>query len=170
MTKMNFQVQPIATITNASFPGGYVRMKPLSRYFDEYLMDRELFLGYSSEVSDKMTIEFIKGIGKKRRFKFQGVNNTEDAEKLIGQTLFVETIADDKILLICKELLGFKVSLADGSFVGILEDVVWLPANDAYLINNGCREILIPVIPEIINKIDSKNRTISINSMDGLLD
>lgn len=145
-------------------------MKPLSRFFDEYIMVRELFLGYSAEVSDKMIIEFIKGIGKKRRFKFAGINSPEDAEQLIGQTLFVETSADDKILLICKELLGFKVALSNGSFVGILEDVVWLPANDAYLINNGRREILIPVIPEIINKVDTKNKTILINSMDGLLD
>ena len=54
--------------------------------------------------------------------------------------------------------------------VGDLKDVMWLPSNDAYVIQNKDKEYLIPIIPELIKKIDHKFQRIIITPMDGLLD
>jgi ribosomal 30S subunit maturation factor RimM len=45
-----------------------------------------------------------------------------------------------------------------------------LPANDVYVINRGKKEILIPVVPEIVRGVDAKMGVITISPMDGLID
>ena len=57
-----------------------------------------------------------------------------------------------------------------GYEVGVLQDVMWLPNNDAYVIQNDKKEYLIPIIPEVIKKLDHKSQKIIISPMDGLLD
>ena len=127
-------------------------------------------LGYSDIKLKAIYLEIINGIGKKRRFKFRGVNSIDNAEKLIGKTIFIEASVEDKINLISKELLGYEVFTNKGEKVGDLKDVMWLPNNDAYVINNGNKEYLIPIIPEIIISLDHNSNKILIKHMDGLID
>ena len=47
---------------------------------------------------------------------------------------------------------------------------MWLPSNDVYVIKNGKKEYLIPIIPEVIKKIDHHKMSVVISPMDGLLD
>ena len=77
---------------------------------------------------------------------------------------------DDRIMLINKDIIGADVYTKNEDYVGLLTDVIWLPASDVYVIQDGSREILIPVIPEVINEFDFVNKTIIITPMDGLLD
>ena len=41
-----------------------------------------------------------------------------------------------------------------GNFVGCIIDVIWLPSHDAYIIEKKIKEYIIPIIPEIIKKVD----------------
>ena len=167
---MKNRVHPIATITTTSGLSGDVRLRPLSRYFDEYIEDKNLMLGFSPEASENICLEVVKGMGKKRRFKFEGVNSVSEAEKIVGQTIFIEAQSEDEINLIGKDLLGYDVFAESGDYVGTLKDVMWLPGNDAYVIKNGEKEILIPVIPEVVKGVDHETGVIAISPMDGLLD
>ena len=54
--------------------------------------------------------------------------------------------------------------------MGILKDVMWLPANDVYVVFNGKKELLIPIIPEIVLCLDYRKQEIVISSVDGLID
>ena len=47
---------------------------------------------------------------------------------------------------------------------------MWLPANDVYIVLNGDKESLIPVIDEIIIRLDLESKKIIIADIDGLLD
>ena len=167
---MKNRVHPIATITTISGLSGDVRLRPLSRYFDDYIEEKNLMLGFSPDASEDIRLEVVRGMGKKRRFKFEGVNSVSDAEKIVGQTIFVEAQSEDGINLIGKDLLGYDVLAESGDFVGTLKDVMWLPGNDAYVIKNGEKEILIPVIPEVVKGVDHETGVIVISPMDGLLD
>ena len=75
---MKENIHPIATVTSTSGLEGDVRLRPLSRYFEEYIEEKGLRLGNTSSQSQIIQLELITGIGKKRRFKFQGVNNLSD--------------------------------------------------------------------------------------------
>ena len=167
---MKVCIHPIATITKASGLHGDVMLRPLSRYFEEYINQNNLLIGISVENFDIVRLELLSGIGKIRRFKFQGVDSIKEAKKIVGHTLFVQADAEDKINLISKNILGYSVVTDSGYEVGILQDVMWLPNNDAYVIQNDKKEYLIPIIPEVIKKLDHKSQKIIISPMDGLLD
>jgi len=167
---MKNRVHPIATITTTSGLAGDVRLRPLSRYFDDYIEEKELMLGFTADASENIRLEQVKGLGKKRRFKFEGVNSVNAAEQIVGQTIFIQATSDDGINLIGKDLLGCDVFTESGEYIGHLKDVMWLPGNDAYVIKNGEKELLIPVIAEVVKGVDHETGVIVISPMDGLLD
>ena len=63
-----------------------------------------------------------------------------------------------------------KYQPSDVVKAGILKDIMWLPANDVYIVLNGDKESLIPVIDEIIIRLDLESKKIIIADIDGLLD
>ena len=88
----------------------------------------------------------------------------------MGKKVFIEASSQDKINLISKGLLGYEIVTDKGEKFGYLRDVMWLPNNDAYVINYAGKEYLIPIIPEIIISIDHISNQINIKHMDGLID
>ena len=55
-----------------------------------------------------------------------------------------------------------------GNLFGHIINVMWLPSHDAYIIEKELKEYIIPIVPEIIKKIDYDNRNIIIRVIDGL--
>ena len=166
---MKICIHPIATITKTSGLNGDVRLRPLSRYFEDHIERNRLMLGISSESSKVVRLELISGLGKKRRFKFHGFDNIQDAKSIVGKTLYAQADTDDDINLISKDLIGYSIVTNNGLLVGELTDVMWLPSNDVYVIKNGKKEYLIPIVPEIIKKVEHTSNMIIIKVMDGLL-
>ena len=160
----------IAKITRATGPSGEVRLRPLSRYFAEFVEDKPLFLGFSQDLAHEIRLEKFSGGGKRPKYQFQGIDSREAAEALIGQILFVNIPDDDFASLSSDELIGYEVVTESGHSVGILTDILMMPADDVYVIDNDGKEVLIPVIPEIIKGIDDEAAAIIIAPMDGLLD
>ena len=163
-------IEPIATVTKPSGLNGDVKLKPLSRYFDEYIVKNKLFLGKTSSDLNDCLLENIKGIGKRRTFKIKNHNSLTDARRIIGMNIYVKSNENDKINYISKNLLGFEVVTDSGFKIGTLKDVMWLHNNDVYIVQYYEKEILIPVIPEFIKKVDYLFSTIIIKSIEGLVD
>ena len=72
--------------------------------------------------------------------------------------------------LISPDLLGATVVSDSGEIIGELSDMMSLPNNDIYVISRGKKEILIPVVPEIVRGVDIKMGLVTISPMDGLVD
>ena len=89
---------------------------------------------------------------------------------MIGQLIFASITESDPINLISPDLLGATVVADNGEIIGELVDMMSLPANDAYVIERGKKEVLIPVIPEIVRSVDVQMGLVTITPMDGLLD
>lgn len=160
----------IAQITKPSGLNGEVKVRPLSRYFDDYVLQKQLFLGETEEYSRQVKLKNTVGIGKQTRYQFEGIDTRDEAESMIGQLIFASVPETDKIIWISSELIGCAVIAEDGKIIGELSEILWLPSNDIYVIKDGDREILIPVIPEIVKEVDTKSGIILISPMDGLLD
>ncbi len=159
---------PIAKVTKTSGLRGDVCLKPLSRYFEKYINKNKLMIGFSVDRSNKISIEMINGIGKKRKFKFSGFDSLDSAKKIIGKTIFVQTSKNSEINWISKNILNYKVIDESGNLVGHIIDVMWLPSHDAYIIEKESKEYIIPIVSEIIKQVDYENRNIIIKVMDGL--
>jgi len=160
----------IARIAKPFGMKGGVRLAPLSRYCDDYISDRPIYLG-DTENSNK-EIELLEKIadGKHVRCIFKGINTRSKAEAVNGKYVYVEVTSDDEINQISADLIGYTVVTDTGDLVGELAEILWLPVNDIYVIRKDDREILIPVIPEVIKSIYAANRIVEITPMDGLLD
>ncbi len=160
----------IAKITRAAGLKGEVGVRPLVRQFDDYVTVKPLFIGFDPNIARDVKLEKVSGVEKKRRFLFNGMKTRDEAESMIGQLLFVSVTDSDPINMISPDLLGAAVIADNGEIIGELVDMISLPANDAYVIKQGKKEVLIPVVPEIVRAVDIQMGLVTITPMDGLLD
>ena len=166
----SFNYQPIAKISSLYGLHGAVKLTPLSRYFEDYINYKHFMMGSSRSDLKEIILDEIMGFGNKRTFKFNGFNSVNDAKNIKGKILYKKVSKDEKINLISEDILGWDIIDSFGEKVGTLINVMWLPNNDVYIIKNGGKEYLIPVIEEIIKKVDYDKKEININSIDGLID
>lgn len=160
----------IAKVTKPFGMKGAVRLAPLSRYCEEYIAEKPIFLGDSENSSKKVELLEKARDGKLVRCTFKGIDSRSEAEAINGKTIFASVTKDDEINHISGDLIGYMVVTDIGEIVGELIEILWLPVNDIYVIRNNEREILIPVIPEVVKSIYHDERAIEITPMDGLLD
>ena len=146
-----------------------MRLKPLSRFSIEYILKKSLQIGTSYNSLVSLKLEKTIGLGKRMRFRFEGIDSHNKAKNIIGKTIFASTNADDAINLIGSDLLGFNVVTSSGTLVGKLKDVMWLPSNDVYVVFNGEKEFLVPIVPEIVLSVNYEEEKILISSIDGLI-
>ena len=166
----SFNYQPIAKISSLYGRHGAVKLTPLSRYFEDYINYKHFMMGSSRLDLEEIVLDEIMGFGKKRIFKFNGFNSVNDAKNIKGKIIYKKVSKDEKINLISEDILGWDIIDSLGEKVGTLINIMWLPNNDVYIIKNGDKEYLIPVIEEIIKKADYDKREIIINPIDGLID
>ena len=167
---MSNKLFAIAKITRASGLKGEVGVRPLVRQFDDYVTDKSLFIGFDETIARDVKLEKVTRLNKKRRFFFEGLKTRDEAESMIGQLLFASVEDSDPINLISADLLGATVVADNGEIIGELVDMISLPANDVYVIKRGKKEVLIPVVPEIVRAVDIEMGLVTITPMDGLLD
>ncbi len=165
---MSNKLFAIAKITRAAGLNGEVGVRPLIRQFDDYV-DKPLYIGFDTNLARDVKLEKVTGVDKKRRFLFEGSKNRDEAESMIGQLLFASVTDEDPINMISPDLLGATVVADNGDIIGELVDMMSLPANDVYVIERGKKEILIPVVPEIVRAVDVQMGIVTITPMDGLL-
>lgn len=165
---MSNKLFAIAKITRAAGLKGEVGIRPLIRQFDDYV-DKPLYIGFDVNLARDVKLEKVSGVDKKRIFLFEGSKNRDEAESMIGQLLFASITDDDPINMISPDLLGATVVADNGEIIGELVDMMSLPANDVYVIERGKKEVLIPVVPEIVRAVDVQMGIVTITPMDGLL-
>jgi len=166
---MTKQLHPVAEITTTSGYMGEVRLKPFSRFSIDYIMEKTLQIGTSYDNLIDLKLEKAIGNGKRMRFKFEGIDSELKAKNIIGKTIYANTKADDEINLIASDLIGFDVVTDTDDSVGELKDVMWLPANDVYVVFNGEKELLIPIVNEVVLSVDYDKKEILIANIDGLI-
>ncbi len=105
--------------------------------------------------------------------KFLGVNDRNAAEALRGSILQVERdleeVPNDPAEYYDSNLVGCTVITQDESEVGMVIDVLHLPAQDVLVVSAGEREVLIPFVDHMVPDVDIKSRVITIDPPDGLL-
>ena len=164
------QKHAIAKITTSSGFKGEVRLRPFSRYSIDYIINKSLHIGVENENLSDIKLENTIGFGKKMRFKFKGIDSIHQADRLVGKTIYIKADKDDEINLISEKIIGFDLETESGRKAGVLKDVMWLPANDVYVVLKDGKELLIPIISEVIKKLDVDNKKIIIADVDGLLE
>lgn len=107
------------------------------------------------------------------RLKFEDVDSEADADALIKTELylpleFLPKLEGNKFYF--HEVIGFTVKDKKHGVVGIIKSINDSTAQALFIIDRDGTEILIPMNDEFIEKIDRVNKTVFVNTPDGLID
>lgn len=105
--------------------------------------------------------------------RFAGHETVEAAEKLIGAEVCVPreqlpALAESEVYHF--QLIGMRVSTDQGVDLGTVREVLDLPANDVCVVRKGNREVLIPFIDDVIERVDVADNHLTVRPLSGLLD
>jgi 16S rRNA processing protein RimM len=104
---------------------------------------------------------------------FKGIDTPEAVGRYRNMVLYVPT-ADRPSLpdgeYYYHQLLGLNVVSDDGKQLGVLDSIIETGANDVFVVKspNG-NEILLPVIPDVLQEIELEKKTIHVHLLPGLL-
>ncbi|WP_066223678.1 ribosome maturation factor RimM [Formosa haliotis] len=107
------------------------------------------------------------------RIKFEDVDTEADADALMKSDLylpleFLPKLEGNKFYF--HEIIGFKVEDVNFGTVGIIKSVNDSTAQALFEIDRDGIEILIPMNDEFIVKVDKPNKTILVETPEGLID
>ena len=111
--------------------------------------------------------------GGTMRLMLEGVTDANLAEPLKGKNVF----ADERDLpppaegeFYFRDVIGCEVFLTDGRRIGTIEEIIATGANDVFVVRGEGKEVLVPVIADVVKEIDVAARRVVIEAVPGLLD
>lgn len=149
---------------------GEITLRLFSSRYASLRPGRKVYLG-----ADKSpyTIETRRQKNELYLLKFEGLNTPEDARLLTNLEVFFAVKELPSLpagQYYEHQLIGLEVWQGD-EHLGRLENVLLTGANDVYLINTPAgKELLIPAIPQVIQKIDLANTRMEVILLEGLRD
>ena len=167
------KVFQVGIISSTHGVRGEVKVFPTTDDMKRFKKLKEVLLDTGKET---LTLE-IEGVKFFKQFvilKFKGYDNIDDIVKYRGKSFFVpreNAVKLQKDEYFIADLIGLKVVNEDGSFTGVLKDVMETGANDVYIVESqDGKEVLIPAIKDCILQVDFEKEQVLVHLLDGLLD
>ena len=167
------KVFQVGIISSTHGVRGEVKVFPTTDDMKRFKKLKEVLLDTGKET---LTLE-IEGVKFFKQFvilKFKGYDKIDDIVKYRGKSLFVpreNAVKLQKDEYFIADLIGLKVVNEDGSFTGVLKDVMETGANDVYIVESqDGKEVLIPAIKDCILQVDFEKEQVLVHLLDGLLD
>jgi 16S rRNA processing protein RimM len=119
-----------------------------------------------------LTVERARDHKARKVVKFEEVGSVEEAESLRGWTVWltreqIGPLPEGRWFV--ADLLGIDVITEEGVHLGTVTEVMHMPANDVYVVSRDGKEILLPVIDEVIRSVDLDEGRMVIHLMEGLV-
>ena len=118
-------------------------------------------------------IENVKYIKNIVILKLQGINTIEQAEEYRNLYIYIDkkdAIKLPKDTYFIRDLIGIEVYTNDGEKLGRIDDIFKTGSNDVYVVRNSLgKQILLPAISSVIEKIDLENKKGIVNLIKGLI-
>ena len=119
-------------------------------------------------------IRSVELTGNKRViFHFDDVNSVDDANAYSGREMYLPLSSLPPLngkKFYYHEVIGFSVIDSDRGKIGTLVKVMDLPLQPLLQVVYGEKEILIPLIDEVILKVDRKKKELHVRAPEGLID
>lgn len=168
-------VMAIGVIVGAHGLGGEVKIEVHTDYPERFAEGNTILMGVELLATRIAASRPHKNL---QLVRFHGIGNRSEAENLRGQWLFIAdedaAALEDDVYWI-HDLVGMEVRDTAGRVLGTVHNVLQTGANDVYLIapaegiNRG-REILLPAIADVVQRVDPTHRLIVVDLMPGLLE
>jgi 16S rRNA processing protein RimM len=127
----------------------------------------------NQEQETELDIESLRGIPGKLIIKFKDIDTIDDAEAYTGQTVLAPE-ADFKKLpkgeYYWFQVIGLNAYDQDGRHYGQVADIIETGSNDVYVVRDGEKEILIPMIDWVVKSIDIEEKKLIFDNVEGLIE
>jgi 16S rRNA processing protein RimM len=152
---------------------GHLRVLSYARSEKSFLNAGTVFLKPDHERTFAYKVLSVKPHKNILLMQLDGLSSLDEAERYRGAEILINKdtlISDTKDDFFWFDLIGLKVYLNTGEYVGVLRDIFSTGSNDIYIVREGDKEYLIPAIHDVVENIDLKNKKMIIAEMEGLLD
>lgn len=171
MTELSITV---GKIVNTHGHKGMVRVLPLTDFPERFQRGQVLLvqLGHSSR---QLRIEHSFTHKKYIIIQFQEITDMNAAEELKGALIKVNKedlypLPEGSFYIF--QILGLKVFDREGSFLGVVKDVLVTGSNDVYVIekDTGGRPLLVPALKDVVLEVDLEQARMVVSLPEGLVD
>lgn len=156
-------------------PHGLEGVLRISSYADSersFLDSGSVFLRSVSGEIREYPVKAVRPHKKNFLMQLEGLTSIDQAEEYRGAEILIrrDTLVREEDEYFWFELLGLKVYLDTGEYLGTISQIIPTASNDIYVVKKGSREILVPATYEIVHEIDPENGRMIISKMEGLFD
>jgi 16S rRNA processing protein RimM len=163
----------VGRITGAHGLKGALRFRPDNPDSDTLEQVKRVFLE-SAGASREFRLTAMTSLNPTtRRITLEGVADIDAAESLSGAVVMIaaeDVPAAKPGEFYYYEAIGCEVFLTDGSRLGAIEEIFSNGAQDIWVVRDGDREVLVPVIEDVVKSMDLAGRRVTIEAVPGLLD
>lgn len=141
-------------------------------YPEDYTTLESVFV----EINNKLVPFFIESIsikGNKAFVKFEEVDTAESAEELKGNALFLPLDALPQLeegQFYFHEVIGYTLQDSQAGEVGSIKNILSGPQQDLFQIDANGKEVLVPIIDDLIESVDHDRKILKVSLPEGLLD
>jgi 16S rRNA processing protein RimM len=162
----------IGLLRRAHGTGGEISVEPVSDIPERFQKLEYVLVRKGSMVAES-GVESVRTKGRAILLKLRGTDDRTAAEALTGAEIGVRMkdvfpVPEDTYYVF--DLVGSKVIGESGREIGVLENVLQMPANDVLVVRAQGREVLIPAVKSVVKKVDRAAKRIVIEEIRGLLD
>lgn len=160
----------IGQIVNSYGIKGFLKVVPLVDNNNQFKEFKTIYI-QENKKSKELKVEEIKFSKNLVLVKVEGIDTIDEALKLKNLYLYAkrEDIKLEEGAHFIVDLIGLEVYTDEGKLLGKLKEVLQPGANDVYVVENEEKEqILIPVIPDVIKKIDLQEKKVIVKLLNGL--
>ncbi len=153
---------------------GEIKIQIEEEYREDFMNSKIAFL----EITGKQIPFFLENVrgGSPLIVKFEDTNTREDAQFLTGKAVFLraqdvqkpEEKDPDELAL--EDLVGFRIVDLTYGDIGEIEEIAELPEQLLAILTYQNREVLIPLVDDLIEEIHLRKKTVIMDLPEGLLE
>ena len=162
----------IGQIVNTFGIKGMVKIKPFTDDIKRFDKLETIYIE-NKKGKKEYRIEEVKYHKNMVLMKLQGIDTKEQADLLRQSYLFVDRENEEPLeegVYYIVDLIGLEVYTDQEQFLGKVEDIFNTGSNDVYVVKDELgKQILLPGIPEVLQKVDLEKGKIIVHLIPGLI-
>lgn len=163
----------VGKITKPIGTKGDVRVLPFTNNRKRFAILKWVLVGLNESKVNRYSIVKTRTTNEQVNIHLSTIETLDAAEKLRNQYLFVpkeQRVKLHKGSYFIDDIIGCEIFTEAQKVIGIVRDVLSLPANDVWVVWNGEKEILIPAVKAIIRHVDVERKRVIVYALEGLLE
>ena len=167
------QLYAVGKLTGCFGIKGFLKIQPVTPDPERFSTLKSVYVGPSTDNTSVYDIEAVESKGKGLVVKFAAIDDRTAAEVLVGQYMFVDEkqrVRPGRGSYFVDDVIGCEVAGADGKVIGVVTEVFQLSGHDLWEVQTGTTKAMIPAVKEFVRDVDLKQRRITVDLPDGLID